>query len=217
MNLHEITKAAGANKRPKRVGRGESSGLGKTSGRGHKGCKSRSGGGTRRMSQGAQLPIFRRLPKRGFNNYNFRTEYELVNLCDLEQCFDNGATVDHDALIKAGLIHSPEALIKILGKGQLTKKLSISAHAASKGAKDAIEKAGGSLSLIEVLDRAAAWKAKRRTVVLAKLAAHPDAAKKSAKPKGAAEAPKAEAPAPESDSKPQATKSKPETTGDSAE
>lgn len=182
MQLHEITKAAGANKRRKRLGRGESSGLGKTSGKGHKGCQSRSGGGTRRLSQGSQLPIFRRIPKRGFNNFNFRTDYEVVNLRDLDKCFDNGAKVDQDALLKARLIHGTDTLIKILGKGELTKKLAISAHAASAGAKTAIEKSGGTLELIEVLDKAAAWKAKRRTVVLAKLAKHPELAKKKGKP-----------------------------------
>lgn len=210
MKLHEITKAAGAHKRPQRVGRGDSSGKGKTSGRGHKGCQSRSGGGVRRLSQGSQLPIFRRIPKRGFNNFNFRTEYELVNLRDLEARFDAGATVDLDTLRKAGLIHGRDGLVKILGKGELTKKLSISAHAASKGAKEAIEKAGGTLTLIPVLDKAAAWKAKRRTVVLAKLAEHPELAKKGSKA-SKAEAPAKAAPAAE------AKQAEPDKTSDSDE
>ncbi len=163
MMLHQVTEAGGANKRPKRVGRGESSGHGKTCGRGNKGCQSRAGGGTRLLREGGQMPIFRRLPKRGFNNYEFRIEYEVVNLGRLETSFESGGTVNAETLHKAGLVRSTREPIKILGAGTLSKKLTVVANAFSAEAKAAIEKAGGTVALIERPCRAAQAKAKRNT------------------------------------------------------
>ncbi len=163
MMLHQVTQAGGANKRPKRVGRGESSGHGKTCGRGNKGCQSRAGGGTRLLREGGQMPIFRRLPKRGFNNFNFRTEYEVVNVGRLEANFESGQTVDVDALRKAGLVRGTRVPVKILGTGTLSKKLTVVAHAFSAEARAAIEKAGGTVMLIERPCPAEKAKAKRNT------------------------------------------------------
>jgi len=161
MMLNEITAQAGRRHRRKRVGRGESSGLGKTCGRGTKGCQSRAGGGVRPLPEGGQMPIFRRLPKRGFSNFNFRTEYAVVNLSDLVKYFDAGATVDPAALHKVGLIGSAAALVKVLGKGQLDRRLAVTAHAFSKAALAAIEQAGGTTTVLPQRDAAALWKAKR--------------------------------------------------------
>jgi large subunit ribosomal protein L15 len=130
----------------KRLGCGESSGHGKTSGKGHKGQKARSGGSIRLGFEGGQMPLIRRMPKRGFNNANFKTRFAIVNL-DALNAFDAGATVDEAALLKAGVIRRPYDAIKILGMGELKKKLTIVAHKASESAKAAIEKAGGSLTL----------------------------------------------------------------------
>jgi large subunit ribosomal protein L15 len=130
----------------KRLGCGESSGHGKTSGKGHKGQKARSGGSIRLGFEGGQMPLIRRMPKRGFNNANFKTRFAIVNL-DALNAFDAGATVDEAALLKAGVIRRPYDAIKILGTGELKKKLTIVAHKASESAKAAIEKAGGSLTL----------------------------------------------------------------------
>lgn len=170
MQIHDITKAAGAHKRRMRVGRGESSGKGKTSGRGDKGCQSRSGGGVRPLTMGGALTLARRFPKVGFSNYKFETRYDEVNLLDLEKRFEAGATVDVDVLRKAGLVSGRSPMVKILAKGALTKKLMVEAHAFSASAKAAIEQAGGEAKLIEQIDKAAAWKAKRRTKALEKRA-----------------------------------------------
>lgn len=164
MMIDQITQLAGARKRRKRVGRGESSGMGKTCGRGNKGNQSRSGGGARPLYEGGAMPLFRRLRKRGFSNYNFRTEYQVVNLATLEECFNAGDRVDVDALRKLHLVGRADAPVKILGAGELTKKLTCEVHAASGSAKAAIEKAGGALKLIAARDSAALWKAKRNTV-----------------------------------------------------
>jgi large subunit ribosomal protein L15 len=171
MMLHQVTAAGGANKRRKRVGRGESSGHGKTCGRGNKGCQSRAGGGTRLLREGGQMPIFRRLPKRGFNNYEFRVAYEVVNLGRLEANFEPGAKVDAEALHKAGLVRGVAEPIKILGTGTLSKKLTVVAHAFSADAKAAIEKAGGTVTVIERPCPAAKAKAKRNTAKKADKAA----------------------------------------------
>jgi ribosomal protein L18E len=117
------------------------------------------------------MPLFRRLPKRGFNNANFRTTYQPVNLQDLERRFDDGATVDLAALVERGVVNGRRPLVKVLAKGALNKKLTVHAHAFSEKAKAAIEQAGGTATLIPQVDRAAAWKAKRRTAVRAKVAA----------------------------------------------
>jgi large subunit ribosomal protein L15 len=163
MMLNDITTAAGRHKRRKRVGRGESSGHGKTCGRGNKGCQARSGGGVRPLTEGGQMPTFRRLPKRGFSNFNFRTEYHVVNVGDLDKHFTDGATVDLEALRHAGLVRGVDPVVKLLGDGTLSKKLSVSVHAASAAARSAIEKAGGTLNLIPRRDPAVLARLKRNT------------------------------------------------------
>lgn len=141
MKLHELSPAPGSNKEAYRKGRGAGSGNGKTAGKGHKGQKARSGGGVRPGFEGGQMPLQRRIPKRGFTNI-FATKYAEVNLYDLEK-FENGAVVDAHALKKAGLLKKELDGIKILGNGQLTKKLTVYAAAFSASAKEKIEKAGG--------------------------------------------------------------------------
>ena len=147
MNLSNLKPRPGSRHRVKRLGCGESSGHGKTSGRGHKGQKARSGGSIRLGFEGGQMPLYRRMPKRGFNNARHTTRYVAVNLDSLNQ-FDNGAKVGVDALREAGLANGPVKLIKILGDGELTKKLTISAHAFSASAKAKIEAKGGACEVI---------------------------------------------------------------------
>jgi large subunit ribosomal protein L15 len=146
MNLSNLKPRPGSRHRVKRLGCGESSGHGKTSGKGHKGQKARSGGSIRLGFEGGQMPLIRRIPKRGFNNTPFRDKFAVVNLGSLNH-FDNGATVDEAVLLEAGLIRKPYDQVKILGNGQLTKKLTVVANKASASAKAAIEKAGGTLTL----------------------------------------------------------------------
>jgi large subunit ribosomal protein L15 len=146
MNLHTLKPRPGAKHRVKRLGCGESSGHGKTSGKGHKGQKARSGGSIRLGFEGGQMPLIRRVPKRGFNNAAFKTQFAIVNLDSLN-AFDNGAAVDEKALLEAGLIRRPYELVKVLGSGELKKALKITVDKASATAKDAIEKAGGTLTL----------------------------------------------------------------------
>lgn len=148
MNLHTLKPRPGAKHRSKRLGQGESSGKGKTSGKGHKGQKARSGGSIRLGFEGGQMPLIRRLPKRGFNNAAFKKIYATVNLSDLER-FDDGATVDEAALLEAKLIRGKYVGVKILGNGELTKKLAITADKASASAREKIEKAGGTIQLPE--------------------------------------------------------------------
>ena len=131
----------------KRVGRGPGSGTGKTSGKGHKGQNARSGGGVRPGFEGGQLPLFRRLSKRGFNNYNFRTVYATVNVGDLER-FEEGTTVTKELLIEAGLVKKELDGIKVLGNGELTKKLNVQANKFSSTAKAKIENVGGTTEVI---------------------------------------------------------------------
>lgn len=147
MRLHDLKPRPGAKHRRKRLGQGESSGHGKTSGRGGKGQSARSGSSIRPTFEGGQMPLFRRMPKRGFNNKRFGTHYLGVNIGDLEQ-FDNGATVDVAALRGAGLANGTFDGIKILGDGELTKKLVVSAHAFSASAKTKIEATGGSCQIV---------------------------------------------------------------------
>lgn len=147
MNLTNLKPRPGATHRIKRVGCGESSGHGKTSGKGHKGQKARSGGSIRLGFEGGQMPLIRRIPKRGFNNTVFATRYAVVNLRDLDEVFENGAVVDEKVLLTSGLIRQPYDGVKILASGALTKKLSITVNKASEAAKAAIEKAGGTLTL----------------------------------------------------------------------
>ena len=145
MKLDELKPAAKKVKR-NRVGRGMASGNGKTSGRGHKGQKARSGGGVRRGFEGGQTPLARRLPKRGFTNFN-RKEYAIVNVETLNR-FEDGATVNAAALIEAGIINKELSGLKVLGNGELTKKLTVEAVKFSKSAKEAIEKAGGKVEVL---------------------------------------------------------------------
>ncbi|QOJ15313.1 MAG: 50S ribosomal protein L15 [Planctomycetia bacterium] len=163
MTLHEITQAAGAHKRPKRVGRGEASGHGKTCTRGNKGCQSRAGGRIRITFIGGATPLYRKFPKRGFSNYNFRTEYEVINLSDLEAAFEAGAVVDRPALMDRGLIRGTSPVVKLLGGGALSRKLTVKVDAATDTARAAVEKAGGSLQVSPRRDSAALAKAKRNS------------------------------------------------------
>ncbi len=146
MNLADVRAAFIPRKKRKRVGRGHSAGQGKTCGRGHKGQQSRSGGGTRPGFEGGQMPLFRRLPKRGFNNAKFRKIYAIVNIGQLEGAFDEGATVDAAAIREARLINAKSGPIKILGSGELTKKLNVTADRFSQSAKDKIEALGGKVA-----------------------------------------------------------------------
>jgi len=146
MKLHELKPAEGAVKTPLRKGRGVGSGLGKTSGRGHKGQKARSGGGTRPGFEGGQMPLSRRLPKRGFTN-PFSKEYSLVNLKDLNR-FEEGTVVTPELLKEEGLVKKLNDGVKILGEGELAKKLTVKAHKFSKSAKEKIEALGGKAEVI---------------------------------------------------------------------
>lgn len=146
MMIHEITAKVGKKPSRKRIGRGEASGQGGTAGRGHKGAKSRSGFSRRPAFEGGQMPLTRRLPKRGFSNINYRTEFHIVNLRDLEAKVENGATIDATSLAKLGLIRNDHQPLKVLGDGELTKKLKITAAKFSKSAREKIEKAGGSVT-----------------------------------------------------------------------
>lgn len=146
LRLHELQPAAGSRQERKRKGRGIGSGLGKTAGRGHKGQKSRSGGGVRLGFEGGQMPLFQRLPKRGFTNI-YRKEYAIVNLEKLNR-FEDGTKVTPELLIETGVVSKEKAGIKILAKGTLDKKLNVKAHKFSTAAKEAIEAAGGSAEVI---------------------------------------------------------------------
>ena len=147
MRLHDLKPRPGSKHRRKRLGQGESSGHGKTSGRGGKGQTARSGSSIRIGFEGGQMPLIRRIPKRGFNNARHTTAYVPVNL-EMLNAFDNGARVDVEVLRKAGLANGPVKLIKILGDGALTKKLTIVAHKFSATAKQKIEAAGGVCEIV---------------------------------------------------------------------
>ena len=147
MKLHELQPNEGSVKTRKRVGRGAGSGLGETSGKGHKGQNARTGGGVRLGFEGGQLPLFRRLSKRGFNNYNFRTDYATINVSDLEG-FEDGTEVTVELLLDTGLIKKELDGVKVLGSGELTKKLVVKANAFSETAKAKIEKNGGKAEVI---------------------------------------------------------------------
>jgi len=146
MKLHELCPAPGSAKKAFRVGRGAGSGNGKTAGKGHKGQNARSGGGVRPGFEGGQMPLQRRVPKRGFVNI-FATVYSTVNVSDLER-FENGTVVDADVLREAGLIKKLCDGVKVLGNGELTKNLTVKAVAFSASAKEKIEKAGGKAEVI---------------------------------------------------------------------
>ena len=147
MKLHTMYAAEGATKTRKRVGRGTGSGLGKTSGKGHKGQNARSGGGVRPGFEGGQLPLFRRLPKRGFSNAMFKTTYAVLNLSDLNK-FEENTTVTPELLKEMGILKNQLDGVKILGNGTLEKKLTVKANQFSKKAKEEIEKLGGKAEVI---------------------------------------------------------------------
>jgi len=145
--LHNLKPAEGATRKRKRVGRGPGSGNGKTAGRGHKGQRSRSGYSRRYGFEGGQMPLARRIPKRGFTNI-FRVGYQVVNLRDLDRMFSDGDTITPELLEEKGLIRGGKKPLKVLASGELGKKLTVQAHAFSKNAQAAIEAAGGSCETV---------------------------------------------------------------------
>ncbi len=147
MKLHELEKNIGATHAKKRVGHGPGSGLGKTSGRGQKGQKARSGGSINPVFEGGQLPLYRRLPKRGFSNYPFKKEYAVINLSDLN-VFEDGTVVTPSLLKERGIVKKQLSGIKVLGEGQLEKKLTVQAHKFSKNAIDKINESGSKAEVI---------------------------------------------------------------------
>lgn len=147
MQLHELAPAKGSRKDRKRLGRGTGSGLGKTSGKGHKGQNARSGGGVRPGFEGGQMPLTRRLPKRGFTNI-FAKEYAIINLEQLNR-FEDGAEINIDILHEMGLVKNKKSGLKILANGELTKKVNITAAKASKVAAQKIQGAGGKIEVIQ--------------------------------------------------------------------
>ena len=148
MELHDLHPAPGAKRSRKRVGRGPGSGNGKTAGKGHKGQKSRSGYSRRYGFEGGQMPLVRRLPKRGFTNI-YRVEFQVVNLRDLDRVFADGDIVSPEALVEKGLARGGKRLIKVLGDGKLQKKLTVKVHKFSASARAGIENAGGSCEVVE--------------------------------------------------------------------
>ncbi len=146
MKLHELSPAEGSTKEPKRKGRGHGSGNGKTAGKGHKGQNARSGGGVKPGFEGGQMPLARRIPKRGFNNI-FATKYASINISELEK-FVDGTVVDAELLKASGIVKKTCDGIKILGNGDITKKLTVKVSAFSQTAKEKIEKAGGKAEVI---------------------------------------------------------------------
>ena len=147
MELYDLHPAPGAKRARKRVGRGPGSGNGKTAGRGHKGQKSRSGYSRRYGFEGGQMPLVRRIPKRGFHNI-FRIEFQVVNLRDLERVFTDGDTVSPEILAEKGLVRGGKRLVKVLADGELSKKLTVQAHKFSASAMAGIEAAGGTCEVV---------------------------------------------------------------------
>ena len=145
MKLNELTNLEAKNR--KRIGRGPGSGSGKTAGKGHKGQNARSGGGVRPGFEGGQLPLYRRLSKRGFNNYNFQTVYATINVSDLN-IFEEGTVVTVEELKKVGLVNKELDGVKVLGNGELSKKLTVKANKFSETAKEKIENVGGTIEVI---------------------------------------------------------------------
>ncbi|MCQ2981248.1 MAG: 50S ribosomal protein L15 [Treponemataceae bacterium] len=145
MSEFNLSAPYGATHSKKRVGRGSSSGLGSTAGRGNKGQQSRSGGKVYVGFEGGQMPLYRRIARRGFSNYWFKKEFSIVNLVDIEARFNDGETVNRESLVMKGLVKKQESLIKVLGNGDLTKKLTVDVDKVSASAKEKIEKVGGSV------------------------------------------------------------------------
>ncbi len=150
MMIHEITTKTGKHKKRVRVGRGEASGLGKTSGRGHKGAKSRSGWSLKPQYQGGQINFIQKMPKRGFSNFEFETVYAIVNVKAIDAVVSNGDEVSAESLAAAGLLRDTKLPLKVLGEGEITKKVKVTANRFSASAKAKIEKAGG--SVVEIPD-----------------------------------------------------------------
>ena len=148
MKLHELSPAEGSVKAGFRKGRGAGSGNGKTAGKGHKGQNARSGGGVRPGFEGGQLPLYRKLPKRGFNNARFGKQYAIVNVKALSEAFENGAIVDAAALIEKGIISAVFDGVKVLGNGEINKNLTVKATIFSAAAKEKIEAAGGKTEVV---------------------------------------------------------------------
>jgi large subunit ribosomal protein L15 len=147
MRLHNLKNTPGAVHRKKRLGNGESSGLGKTCGKGHKGQKARTGGGIRIGFEGGQMPLYRKLPRRGFSNAQFTTSYEVVNLSDLAKLGDE-SVANSETLSKVGVLRPDSKLLKILGTGEVGKAYQVSAHKFSASAKQKIEAAGGEVIIL---------------------------------------------------------------------
>ena len=147
MKLHELEKNPGSKQERRRVGRGPGSGLGKTSGKGQKGQNARSGGGVNPVFEGGQLPLYRRLPKRGFSNAIFKKEYAVINVCDLNR-FENGTVITPALLKEAGIVKKQLSGIKVLGKGTLEKKVTIQAHQFSASALEKIKESGSKAEVI---------------------------------------------------------------------
>lgn len=148
LKIHTIKPNPGAKHRRKRLGNGESSGLGKTCGKGHKGQKARSGGTIRPGFEGGQMPLHRRLPKKGFNNTRFQDKIIAVNVSQLEKFFQPGDTVDENTLRSVNLVQGPCDAVKLLGGGELTKKLTIIVDMASASAREKVAKAGGQITVL---------------------------------------------------------------------
>lgn len=148
MNIHDLSPAPGSRRAAKRLGQGIASGTGKTAGKGHKGHKARTGGGVRPGFEGGQMPLARRVPKRGFNNARFARVYQIVNVFSLNDKFEAGREITAHELLNAGLIRSASLPVKILAKGELAKALTLKVDAVSDGARAKIEAAGGKVEVI---------------------------------------------------------------------
>ena len=148
LELHSLKPNPGAKHRKRRVGNGESSGLGKTCGKGHKGQKARSGASIRPGFEGGQMPLHRRLPKKGFNNTRFQAKIQSINLCQIEEKFEEGTEVNENTLRAVGLVQGPCDAVKLLGNGELTKKVTILVDLASAAAREKVEKAGATLTVL---------------------------------------------------------------------
>jgi large subunit ribosomal protein L15 len=146
MRLNTLAPRPGSKHRIKRLGCGESSGHGKTSGKGHKGQKARAGGTVRHGFEGGQMPIYRRLPKKGFSNVDFAIRYAIINVGDLSEAFEDGIEINEIVLREAGLVKGRWDGVKILGNGELTKKFTVNVNKVSESAREKIEKAGGSIA-----------------------------------------------------------------------